>query len=175
MTKKKASPGHGSTGETPRDAKARRGGQPKDSKHDQAKHPFLEGAARVFELLDRESFAINRQELINRLQKYLYGLKGNSFGSPVNRLWANMLNHFMEAHGLRVVCIGKNDCGKPSLLRYSRGGTGREGHRFRTEHLGTTGKQAKHGGSVSIPLLKVTCLPLNLQPILDELTAFRAE
>jgi hypothetical protein len=143
---------------------------PHDSKHKKATHPFLEEAANVFESLDRASLDLTGQELIDRLQEYLSGLKGKSFGSPANRFWANMLNHFMETQGLRVACIGKNECNKPSLLRYSRGGTGREGHRFRTEHLDTNGRQAKHGGAVSIPSLKVTCLPLNLQPILDELT-----
>ncbi len=130
---------------------------------------FIEEAKATFESLHRRSQQLTRQALMDSLQDYLTPLKGKSFGPTASRHWANMLNAFLRATGLRVTCLNKT-CEKPSLVRYKLAGTGRDKHQYYTEHPDEHGKQARHGGPVSIPGLQVILAPLDLASILEEPT-----
>jgi hypothetical protein len=117
-------------------------------------YPALLEAFHVFSALHTASLKLTRQELIDEIQNYLTEQEGKSFGAVENRLWTKMLNEFLESHGLRITCLRK-DCMKPSLLRYRKGGTGSEGHKFSSEHMEKGARQQHHGGKVTIPHLTV--------------------
>lgn len=103
----------------------------------------------------REHVQKLQQQIVQQIELRLQRFKGWSFDSlRENQAFAKSVHQLLDSHGLRVVCP---ECGNPAILRCLRAGNAKHGA-FVFDHYLDSGRTF-HGGSTSVPLLRVVPKP----------------
>ena len=96
-----------------------------------------------------------QQSMRQAIDQTLSQLAGASFGSlEANQRFTRVMQELLDAHGLRVVCP---ECQNAAILRCSKNPRAVDGV-FVFDHY-LSGTRTFHGGSTTLPALKVTSKP----------------
>lgn len=111
------------------------------------------------EQLGRQIHQIQRSIRL-AIEQFLHQHRGATFGSfEANQRFVRSVQKLLESHGLRVRCP---ECGYASILRCARNASAPSGL-FVFDHYLPDGRTF-HGGSRSLPLLRVTAKPDRRRP-----------